>query len=127
MGATTSDMSPPRGKSVLVLHELATNASKYGALSAPTGLIRVGWNIVNGPDKSEPMFQMRWSEEGGPPVSQPTRTGFGGTVIRDIMAKSHRADIDVNFAPEGLAWRLEVEAQRIIRLHTHFSEGSAEL
>lgn len=107
----------------LVLHELATNASKYGALSAPTGRIVVGWNIVNGPDYSEPMFHMHWNEEGGPPVSPPTRTGFGGTVIRDIMAKTHRANIDVNFAPEGLAWRLEVEAQRIIRPHMHSPRG----
>jgi PAS domain S-box-containing protein len=110
----------------LVLHELATNASKYGALSTPTGRIVVGWKIESGPDNSEPLFQMRWSEEGGPPVLPPTRTGFGGTVIRDIMVKSHHANIDVNFAPEGLTWRLEVEAQRIIWPHTHFSEGKAE-
>ncbi|MEZ5788177.1 MAG: CheR family methyltransferase [Xanthobacteraceae bacterium] len=110
----------------LVLHELATNASKYGALSAPTGRIIVGWGIANGGDNAEPMFHMRWNEEGGPPVEPPKQTGFGGTVIRDVMAKTHRATIDVDFAPEGLAWRLEVEAQRIIRPHPHFSEGEVE-
>lgn len=110
----------------LVLHELATNASKYGALSAPTGRIVVGWGIANGGDNTEPMFHMRWNEEGGPTVSTPERTGFGGTVIRDVMAKTHHASIDVSFAPEGLAWRLEVEAQRIIRPHAHFSEGKVE-
>lgn len=110
----------------LVLHELATNASKYGALSAPTGRIIVGWSIKNGPDNAEPMFHMRWHETGGPPVSPPTQSGVGGTIIRDIMAKGHQARVDVSFAPEGLAWRLEMEAQRIVSPHAQFSEGKAE-
>ncbi|NVO14150.1 MAG: PAS domain S-box protein [Rhodoplanes sp.] len=96
----------------LVLHELATNASKYGSLSVPTGRVVVGWTVTAAPVA---LFQMSWREEGGPRIAVPTHAGFGGTVIKDMLAKAHKAVVGMDFPPEGLVWRLELEAHRIVR------------
>ena len=98
----------------LVLHELATNASKYGALSSPTGRVLITWSVVIG-STAAAVFKMTWKEEDGPPVVPPARTGFGYTVIKDMMAKAHTAEISMDFAPKGLVWQMEMEAQRIVR------------
>lgn len=60
----------------LVLHELATNAAKYGALSVPEGHVEIGWQRVGA------VLELTWLERGGPPVSPPTRNGFGATLTR---------------------------------------------
>jgi PAS domain S-box-containing protein len=84
----------------LALHELATNAGKYGALSTDTGRVDVCWGTVGD------TFTMSWAERDGPPVSAPKRRGFGTTVI-EAMAK-HTLDgvVDLNFAPSGVTWQL---------------------
>jgi len=61
------------------------------------------------------VFKMTWKEEDGPPVVPPARTGFGYTVIKDMMVKAHNAEISMDFAPKGLVWQMEMEAQRIVR------------
>ena len=63
----------------LALHELTTNAMKYGALSAQAGRIEVSWKV---PDGSEPVLRFKWKERDGPPVTKPTREGFGTTLLR---------------------------------------------
>jgi two-component sensor histidine kinase len=63
----------------VALHELATNASKYGALSATEGQIEVKWSHTDG------WLMLLWTETGGPPVKTPTRQGFGGRVIRGMI------------------------------------------
>jgi two-component system CheB/CheR fusion protein len=98
----------------LVLHELATNASKYGALSSPTGRVLVTWSVVI-ESTAAAVFKMIWKEEGGPPVVRPARTGFGYTVISEMMVKAHNAKIDMDFAATGLLWQMELEADRIVR------------
>lgn len=98
----------------LVLHELATNASKYGALSSPNGRVVVTWSVVIESNNAA-LFKIIWREESGPPVVPPTRTGFGYTVIKDMMVKAHNAKIDMDFAAKGLLWQMEMEAQRIVR------------
>jgi PAS domain S-box-containing protein len=98
----------------LVLHELATNASKYGALSSPTGRVVVTWSVVI-ESTAAAAFKMTWKEEGGPAVVPPTRTGFGYTVISEMMVKAHKAKIDMDFASTGLLWQMELEADRIVR------------
>jgi PAS domain S-box-containing protein len=88
----------------LALHELSTNAGKYGALSVAAGRVDVGWRL-NGD-----MFTMSWTERDGPPVSRPERWGFGSTVI-DPMAKSSVAgEVQLDYAPSGLVWRLTCPA-----------------
>jgi two-component sensor histidine kinase len=88
----------------LALHELATNAGKYGALSTDKGRVAIGWQVAAS------VFTMSWIENEGPPVVAPTRRGFGSEVI-DMMAK-HTLDGEValNYAPSGLMWELTCPA-----------------
>ena len=109
----------------LVLHELATNASKYGALSVPTGRVVVTWNVAI-ESAAAPLFKISWKEEGGPPVVPPTSTGFGYTVIKDMMTKGHKAEVNIDFAPDGLEWQMDMDAQRVVRNLPLPREGHAE-
>lgn len=97
----------------LVLHELATNASKYGALSVPGGTIAVDWQLSTASEGAA-MLRMTWREHGGPPVTPPRRTGFGTAVIRDMLAMTHKARINLDYAAQGLRWEMEVAASRIL-------------
>jgi hypothetical protein len=81
----------------LTFHELATNAAKYGALSNEVGKVLVTWSI----DQATSTLDLRWSEEGGPPVTAPTRRGFGRIVIERNVARSLEAEVDLDFATEG--------------------------
>ncbi|AKM09573.1 sensor histidine kinase [Croceicoccus naphthovorans] len=82
----------------MALHELATNALKYGALSAEGGTVRIEWSVA------EDRFAIDWHETGGPAVEEPTRVGFGTSVIRDIPRTALDADTTLDFAPDGLRW-----------------------
>ena len=84
----------------LALHELATNAGKYGALSTDRGRVDVRW----GTDGDT--FTMSWTESGGPPVRPPQRVGFGTTVIRSMPKRALDSEVELDYAPSGLAWRL---------------------
>ena len=88
----------------LALHELATNAAKYGALSNATGRIHIGWSTV-APDGSQ-RFIFRWREEGGPPVSPPTQKGFGSSVLEQLMEEHFGVPPRIDFAPDGLRYEL---------------------
>ena len=89
----------------LALHELATNAVKYGALAAPTGKVSVSWGVVETADGARRVC-LKWIEEGGPVVSAPSRKGFGQIVIERMVAQSVDGDVDLQFAPQGLTWQL---------------------
>ena len=82
----------------LILHEMATNAAKYGALSVPGGTIHVGWAVEPGDDG--PTLAVRWAESGGPPVSVPDRKGFGSRLIR--MGLVGAGGVETTFEPGGL-------------------------
>ena len=73
----------------LILHELATNAVKYGALSSPEGRVLVSWDTVGSGDTAQ--FVFRWSEVGGPPVTPPESRGAGDRLINAGLAGSTRA------------------------------------
>ncbi len=114
----------PRGPSLFILasaaqtigmalHELATNAGKYGALSTFKGRVDIGWSLERTEDGGE-RFVMSWRESGGPPVVKPTRTGFGSTVISRMARMSFDADVELDFAPEGLIWRLECPSGNVL-------------
>ncbi|MFM6932751.1 MAG: CHASE domain-containing protein [Novosphingobium sp.] len=87
----------------LALHELATNAAKYGALSVPEGKVSVTWEII-----SSERVSVSWQERGGPPVSAPTRRGFGLELIEKIVSHELDAPVDLRFASEGVACTLVV-------------------
>jgi PAS domain S-box-containing protein len=84
----------------LALHELATNAGKYGALSTDKGHVYVSWGTVND------IFTMSWTESEGPPVSAPKRRGFGTIVMEAMTERSVDGMVDLDYAPSGMTWRL---------------------
>ncbi len=88
----------------LALHELATNAGKYGALSTDIGRVDINW----GTDGDT--FTMSWTERGGPPVSAPERRGFGTVVIEAMAERSLDGAVDLDYAPSGVTWRLTCPA-----------------
>jgi PAS domain S-box-containing protein len=88
----------------LALHELATNAAKYGSLSVGSGGVDVCWCLDGD------VFAMAWIERNGPPVSPPKRRGFGSAVV-DLMAKrTVDGEVKLDYAPSGLVWRLTCPA-----------------
>ena len=88
----------------LTLHELATNAGKYGALSIDTGHVDVYWHSDNG------TLTMSWIERDGPPVSPPQRRGFGNTIIASMAKTAVCGEVQLDYAPSGLVWRLTCPA-----------------
>ncbi len=84
----------------LALHELTTNAGKYGALSTDAGRVDIGW----GTDGDT--FTMSWTEREGPPVSEPQRRGFGTVVMETMAERSVDGAVELDYAPSGLSWRL---------------------
>ena len=85
----------------LVIHELATNARKYGALSVPQGRLQVNWALM-----SEGPLQIDWLESGGPAVAPPTHRGFGTRVIGQALSHHLRGKATLHFLPTGLQARL---------------------
>ncbi len=92
----------------LALHELATNAGKYGALSTDTGRVDIRW----GTDGDT--FTMSWVERDGPPVSAPKQRGFGTIVIEAMAERSVDGTVDLDYAPSGLAWRLTCPVAKVL-------------
>lgn len=85
----------------LALHELATNATKYGALSEAEGRVEVRWERVGATG-----LELTWREHGGPPVAEPTRSGFGQVVIERLTAQNLSGTVDYLFELSGVVWRL---------------------
>jgi two-component sensor histidine kinase len=85
----------------LALHELCTNATKYGALSTDEGSIDIGWNVRPGG-----AFTFDWREQGGPPVNAPTREGFGSVLIEKVVATYFAGSAALNFDASGVIFRL---------------------
>ena len=86
----------------MVLHELTTNAVKYGALSAPAGRVEVTWRIVQAPSQP-PLLWLEWRESGGPPVAEPTRRGFGSRFIEGSVAAELQGAARLHFDAAGTA------------------------
>jgi two-component sensor histidine kinase/CHASE1-domain containing sensor protein len=87
----------------LAIHELATNAAKYGALSTTSGRIHVHWTLLK-----EDQAEIHWREEGGPAVVEPAKRGFGRDLIEKIVAHELRSEVDLRFEPGGVECRLKV-------------------
>jgi two-component sensor histidine kinase len=86
----------------LILHELVTNASKYGAFSVPEGRISIHWNAGGGPSRVE----LKWHETGVPDVSPPSRSGFGTRLIEASIKHDLRGDLTVNYGSDGVRYDL---------------------
>ncbi|WP_424813691.1 response regulator [Roseococcus sp. YIM B11640] len=85
----------------LILHELTTNAHKYGALSTPQGQLELNWRRDGG------TLRLRWRETGGPAVSAPSRNGFGTTLIEQSM-RSEGGEAQATYAPDGMIWDISL-------------------
>lgn len=85
----------------LTLHELVTNAAKYGALSVPAGHVTLGWQV------QDTMLVFRWEEAGGPPVTEPDRRGFGSTLIL-ANAGTEGGEAVADWRAEGVVWTLRL-------------------
>ena len=110
------DISPEAALSLsLLLHELATNALKYGALSASAGRVRVSWRTEG--DGTMPHLVLDWTEEGGPPVTPPSnRVGFGSKLIRRGLLGSQQADL--RYDPVGLRAKFRAPLAEVqVRVH----------
>jgi two-component sensor histidine kinase/DNA-binding response OmpR family regulator len=92
----------------LALHELATNAAKYGALSTDSGTLDVTWRI--GPEA----LVLEWSETGGPPAAEPARLGFGLTIVRSSIEAQFRGGVGYDWRPDGLRCSLSIPAAQIV-------------
>jgi two-component sensor histidine kinase len=90
----------------MVLHELATNAVKYGALSNGGGCVNVAWKLIQ-PDRAK----LIWRESGGPKVSPPTQKGFGSHLIERAF-RGQLGTAQLVFSPQGLCCLLEIDAHR---------------
>ncbi len=114
MSGPTLDLKPDAVHSLtLALHELATNAAKYGALSVPEGRVAIAWEL-GGSNNGERRFRMSWRETNGPPVTPPVRNGFGHVVISHMVASSLRGDVTLDYAAGGLAWAIDMPSTSVI-------------
>lgn len=91
----------------LAVHELATNAAKYGALSTPDGRVSVTWKLLK-PELAE----VRWLEEGGPAVQRPSRRGFGLDLLEKVVSQELKSDVNIDFDERGVKCRLCVPVRQ---------------
>jgi two-component sensor histidine kinase len=85
----------------MALHELATNAAKYGALSTPEGRVTIRWNVSAGDE-----LTLIWREDGGPPVQAPVRSGSGARLLQRSLARELHGEVVLAFAPEGVRCKI---------------------
>jgi two-component sensor histidine kinase len=82
----------------LILHELATNAAKYGSLSVPAGRVQVSWHL----EEENSQLRLRWLESGGPPVTPPTKAGYGTELIQSATTYNLGGQVELKYLPSGL-------------------------
>jgi len=96
----------------MVIHELATNAAKHGALSNQSGCVEIAWQVEKSARRNR--FMMRWIERDGPPVVAPSHRSYGSTVIKSMAELSLDGQVQLDFGPSGLLWQLMCPAHRIL-------------
>jgi len=92
----------------LVLHELGTNAAKYGALSTDRGQVALRWSIASSSDPAGAVLNLRWEERGGPSVTVPSRQGFGSRLIKAVTTSELGGDVVADYAHTGLICDFEM-------------------
>jgi len=113
VGGPAVMLTPAAVQSIgLALHELATNASKYGALSNPGGKVEVRWEFYDG--KSERCIRLTWRKCGGPPVVPPGRRGFGSTVLEQMTRQTLSAETKAEYLSEGVVWTFACPTSRVL-------------
>lgn len=92
----------------LAVHELGTNAAKYGALSTDAGRVEVRWKVDGD------AFDMTWAENAGPPVSAPEGTGFGTIVMQKMVERTVSGEVSLDYASSGLTWHLKCPVANVL-------------
>lgn len=95
----------------MCIHELATNAMKYGALSQSGGTVEIRWDAE--PRDDENYFRLTWIERNGPPVAAPERRGFGSLLIEHVLADDFHGEVDVHYHPQGLRCELTTQLSNL--------------
>ncbi|HKD26933.1 MAG TPA: PAS domain S-box protein [Xanthobacteraceae bacterium] len=98
----------------LALHELATNAGKYGALSVDAGRVDVCWRL------DSDVFAMTWTECNGPPVSPPEQRGFGSTVVDSMVKQTLGGEVQLDYLPSGVVWRQTCPAANALEQNARY-------
>jgi two-component sensor histidine kinase len=98
----SADLAVPVG---MALHELTANAVRYGALSVPAGYVQIGWSV--GEREGARRLHLEWREFGGPPVNTPRHRGFGSTLLQRVLPMQCNAEVEVQYAQEGLRFRMD--------------------
>ncbi|MEF2550498.1 HWE histidine kinase domain-containing protein [Aurantimonas sp. A2-1-M11] len=91
----------------LALHELATNAVKYGALSTSDGKVEISWSLGG-------EFVIVWRESGGPPVVEPKHSGFGTLVIQKMTSRGLNGEVEMDYAASGVVWKLIAPCDAVV-------------
>lgn len=94
----------------MAVHELCTNAVKYGALSTPEGRVQIAWRV----QETDDLFLFDWTESGGPLVTPPTRQGFGSRMIERALAAEMSGTAQLDYAPTGLVCRVRAKASVVL-------------
>jgi len=96
----------------LALHELCTNAAKYGALSVRKGHVTIVWQLTG--EGADSRLQLRWTENGGPTVKQPVRKNFGSRLIEQALAMELNGDVRIEYLPSGVVCNIDAPLPAII-------------
>ncbi len=108
-GGPELNLKPTAAQSLgLVIHELATNAAKYGALSLPGGRVELNWHQDGG------RLCIDWRESGGPPITPPASSGFGSALIHISIERQLNGELEFDWAPDGLKCHFAVDEELVI-------------
>ncbi|MGC2042568.1 MAG: sensor histidine kinase, partial [Pseudolabrys sp.] len=108
IGGLDVTLAPAATQAVaMALHELVTNAVKYGALSDPNGHVSVNWDRQHGEDAAA-RVRIEWRETGGPAVVRPSSLGYGTSLIRELIPHELGGMVDLTFAPNGVCCKIDI-------------------
>jgi PAS domain S-box-containing protein len=107
----------------MVIHELVTNAAKHGALSSPDGRVSVSWDRT-GADAAA-ILTITWREHGGPPIKAPVRSGYGSSLIRDLIPHELGGSIDLTFSSDGACCEIEIPLWKGANTSREYAIGRA--
>ncbi|MEP7221144.1 MAG: HWE histidine kinase domain-containing protein [Novosphingobium sp.] len=108
-GGPLLQLRPAAAQAVgMALHELVTNATKFGALSNDTGEVHINWDVAE-----DERFIMSWRESGGPPVNPPVTQGFGRLVTVNMVESAMQASVELDYTPTGIDWQFNAPMSRV--------------
>ena len=119
--APTSCSPPDLAQALaLIIHELGTNAAKYGALSSPNGVVTINWEVAN------EVVSLTWKESGGPAIETPSKVGFGSTLITSLLTPL-KGSATMDFRPDRARVPSEFQSQAVIRARSVATDWKSRL